>query len=291
MSDLVWAAEQDFEILGTRFRMQATDQDHAQELAKLLAPFDYGRRTGVRGNHTFSLVAGQMTESDEPGTVLAFRDCKSIGRGVGPNPAMAAVLATVNRIVVDECADLAIHAGVVTIDGTGVAFPAESGGGKTTLTAACLLDGFAYASDEALVVNSEAAVRRYPKPLALSQWSCDKLGIDFGEDQSDVVATEVFMTPADLGAALAPDEFPLGHVVLAAFGHEGVSLEEAPKHQAMAALLRLSFNHYKNGARAFRLAAGLANDVQVWQLHYDDPLAAAAILRQRLGPKEGASHE
>lgn len=231
-----------------------------------------------------------MAETADPGMVLAFRDCKRIGRGADVGAAMGAVLATVNRIVVEECTDFAIHAGVVTIDEVGVAFPAESGGGKSTLTAACLLNGFAYASDEALVVNSDgAAVRRYPKPLSLSAWSCESLGIDAVQSEH-LGAEERFVTPSDLGAELSPPEFPLRHVVLPEYGEEDVSLQEAPKHEAMTALLRLSFNHYKDGARAFRLAAGLANDVTVWRLRYGNPLEAASLLRQRLGGEKGGSN-
>lgn len=290
MSDLVWAAEHDFLILGTRFRVQVTDAEHGKELSRLLAPFDYGRRTGVRGRHTFSLVADHSPDADGQVTVLAYRDCKRIGLGVDLNAALAVVLATINRTVVDECSDFAIHAGVATIGGVGVAFPAESGGGKSTLTAACLLRGFGYGSDEALVVNERGAVLSYPKQLSLSTWSCDKIGMSDVGARSDLTGPEErFLTNDDLGADLAPPEFPLGHVVLAEFGHEEMALDEAPKHEAMTALLQLSFNHYKDGARAFRLAANLANQVQVWRLRYSDPLAAAATLRQTLSSGMGES--
>ena len=72
----------------------------------------------------------------------------------------------------------------------------------------------------------------------------------------------------------------LRHVVLPAYG-EALGLAEVPAHEAMAALLGMSFNHYKHGARGFRLAAEVANQVQVWRLGYDRPAEAAELLWQQ----------
>ncbi len=278
----MWAAEQDFLMLGTRFRIQATHAEHLEEPSRLLDPFDYGGRTGVRGRHTFSIAGGDLVGVREPGTAAVFRDCQRLHLGEGPDASLDALLATMNRLAVEECRDFAVHAGVVSIGGVGVAFPAESGDGKTTLTAACLLQGFAYASDEAMVVSADSnAIVRYPKPLALSQWSRNVLGMDTRES-TEMGHAESYVTASQLGAELADPEFELGHIVLAEYGHGESSLEQAPAHEAMAALLRLSFNHYKDGERAFRLAARLATDAQVWRLRYGDPIQAAQLLRREI---------
>src|SRR5512136_1043844 len=85
----------------------------------------------------------------------------------------------------------AVHAGVVASAGAVVAFPGESGAGKSTITAACLVAGFDYVSDEALCIDvADGRVVAYPKPIALasSGWAMigatDRAatGIDDGEE-------------------------------------------------------------------------------------------------------------
>ena len=100
---------------------------------------------------------------------------------------------------------------MVAIGDRAIAFPSVSGNGKTTLTAACLLSGFSYISDEALVLDGDGAVIPYPKPLALSKWSCETLGIpEEGE--------ETLVTAADLGADVAQGGIRVTDVVVAEFG-------------------------------------------------------------------------
>ena len=107
---------------------------------------------------------------------------------------------------------LAIHAGVVAIGDSTIAFPSVSGNGKTTLTAACLLSGFSYISDEALVLDDNGSVIPYPKPLALSKWSCETLGIA-------VEREETLVTAADLGAVVEQGGTQVTDIVVAEFGH------------------------------------------------------------------------
>lgn len=281
----MWAAEQDFEVLRTRFRIQSTDAAHGAELARLLAPFDYGRRTGVRGRNTFSIVDGKLGGRPDPDTLLVYRDCQLIASSRQIDLVYGTIVAELNRSAVEACDEFAVHAAVVSLDGVGVAFPADSGGGKSTLAAACLRQGFRYASDEALVVAGDGgAVIRYPKPLSLSMWSRQALGISNTEPGQHDPHAERFVTPSDLGSGLADDRIRLGHIVLAEFGHDDeADLEPAPGNEVMEALLRLSFNHYKDGARAFRLAAGLVNEAGIWRLRYGDPMAAAALVLNELG--------
>ena len=281
MSDLVWAAEHDYLILGTRFRVRTTHRGDGATLSRLLEPFNYGRRTGVRGRNTLSLVRGDALEPPEPGAFVTFVDRSRLDTGTDLDGQVANLLADLNRMAIEECPAFAVHAGVVSINGRGVAFPAESGGGKTTLTAACLQRGFNYASDEALVIDVETGrALRYPKPLALTRWSRARLNIDDGKPNRNEPNGERLFTASELAGDLSDPEFDLGHVVLAEYGHQGTTLAEAPAHDAMAALLRLSFNHYKHGERAFRLAADLANRVQAWRLNYGDPSEAANLMRR-----------
>ena len=99
---------------------------------------------------------------DDGGSPARARDLEEV---------LELLLAVVNRTAVLQCRDFAAHAGVVASDGTAVAFPARSGVGKSTLVGACLQQGWAYVSDEALVVRPSTDVRPYAKPLSLHTWS------------------------------------------------------------------------------------------------------------------------
>lgn len=283
-SDLVWAAEHHYQFLDTRFRVQSSRLDDADEVARLLSPFAVDGNGDVESRLTFSLLRGDHVDPAETDTCIALCDGRRLAARSNVDDQLIAILASMNQIAIADCTAFAIHAGVVAIDGVGVAFPAESGGGKTTLTGACLANGFAYGSDEALVVSERSGmVIRYPKPLALTPWSRSQLNVNSHADASDHPdAGERLFPASEFGADLADPEFRLKHVVLTEFGHDAATLEQAPGRDAMTALLRLSFNHFKHGERAFRLAADLANDVTTWRLRYGDPLAAADLLRREL---------
>jgi len=177
--------------------------------------------------------------------------------------------------VISACDTFAVHAGVVGWDGGILALPAESGGGKSTLTAALVRAGFGYLSDEALVIADSGAVVGYPKPFALSQWSAGSLGL-----KSD--GAERLVTPDQLGGGFFAGEGRLTDLVLAEYGHDKTGLHPLPRSQAVAALIRLSFNHYRDPERAFQLSTSVARDLRVWKLDYDHPLDAAELLSSTL---------
>ncbi len=257
----------------------------ATGLDRLLAPFRLERLVRVRGSRCFALVDGDHLVADvRSGQFLAFRDCKVLGMGTEWGRPVSQLLASLNRTAIEETNLFALHAGVVAINGFAIAFPKNSGGGKSTLTAACLREGFAYVSDEALCVDPESGlVVPYPKPLGLSAWSRNTLMVPDRDLAFPSGDAEALVTPSDLGAGMAAAKLPLAHVVLALYGHETASLRKTTASEVMAALLQYSFNHYKHGERAFRLAAHLANQATGWRLEYGDPSDAARLLKGAFG--------
>lgn len=179
-------------------------------------------------------------------------------------------MAGLNNAAIEQCSHFAVHSGVAAKTDGIVAIPAESGNGKTTLTASLVKLGFGYLSDEALVFDDDGNVLPYPKPFALSPWSADRLDVPHTD-------AEVLATASDLGGFVA-DSGRVTDLVVSEYGHPDVSLEPLPKSQAIAALIRYSFNHYKDPERAFRIATDVARDLRVWRLEYDNPLEAAAQL-------------
>ncbi len=238
---------------------------------------------------TSSVLGGfpQVSEPARPRNIIqvtgphdgpydVYHDCSRLARDTDLGSALAVLVAGVNRAAIEQSRFFAVHSGVVASPNGVVAFPAMSGEGKTTLTAALVKRGFDYVSDEALVFNDDGKVLPYPKPFALSDWSAQALGLTPDGPETLVVAS-------GLGGAVYTRTDPLTDVVIAEYGHQQPVLEETSKSEAIAALISLSFNHYKNPERAFRLATETARAVRVWRLHYGDPLEAAELVVTSLG--------
>lgn len=217
---------------------------------------------------------------------------------------LSLAVAEINALAVAEVGNLAVHAGAVAADGSVVAFPAVSGAGKTTLTAACLLAGLHYVSDEALCLDwQDAAVRPYPRPLALSPWSAAALGLEPGGGSPDSgdgggphggspdggggpvrgLGDEVLVTAAGLGAPVAARPLRLSHVVLLDPPGGEPGLRPATRSDGAAELLRRSFTHWHHPDRAFELVHQVLAEVSVWRLSPSSPMTDAATIATLLG--------
>ncbi|MCW2776354.1 MAG: hypothetical protein JWN17_79 [Frankiales bacterium] len=200
-----------------------------------------------------------------------------VHRSPSPERLLETVLMTINAAVIDGCASFAVHAGVVALDGVAVAWPGVSGAGKSTLTGACLREGFAYVSDEALVLQ-QTSVRPYPKPLSLSAWSLAGLGLSGPAPGTAERAVSV----AELHAVVAEPPLRLGHLLVLRRRSGPPVLEPVTTAEAAMLLLQHSFNHYKQPAEAFQVASGAAASAQCWRLTYDTPAPAAELLKTAL---------
>jgi hypothetical protein len=275
----VWVAQSTYEILGTRVRVRSQEPSINRELDRLLARFEVEGDRPVRPSRTLSVTE---PESDTHTRLWLYRDCRRIAGAGEPAVVVSQLLAEANRLAVEAYSSFAVHSGVVAKRERAVAFPAQTGGGKSTLTAACVLDGFSYVSDEALCVDLETAeVTPYPKPVSLSAASRDLLGLPpatapWGKLSESIVNVEEF------GGVSAVGSLTLSDVVIAEYGHSEQTLEPVPASEVMTTLLRMSFNSYKHPEASFRLTARLAGEVQGWRLRYGDPLRAAVLLGERL---------
>jgi hypothetical protein len=235
-------------VLGSTVGVRC-DDDCAAELSRLFAPF------------------GTATETDGPVLELHTPD------------QLTGTVAAINAIALAGAPYFAAHAGVVARDGRTAAFVGPSGAGKTTLTAACLLAGLEYVSDEALCLSWEdAAVWPYPRPLGLSAWTAGALGVPLPAEPPD----ELLVTAADLGARVAAPPLRLAHLVL--LDQDGPTGEPAvlPRSAGVAGLLRRSFTHWHRPQRAFELAHEALAGVRVWSLRPGDPRADATTITSLL---------
>ncbi|MGH8934830.1 MAG: hypothetical protein ACRDXD_00930 [Acidimicrobiia bacterium] len=297
MAGVTFTAE--YRILDTAYRIRA-GPEAGREVDRLLAPFRLADRWGAGTPRRVTITAG-----DDGSRVL--EDGRVIAEGFWPG-LLGPLMAHLNTAVLEEFAGLAVHAGVVAEGPAALAFPGASGSGKSTLTAACLLTGFSYVSDEALCLDRlSGQVVPYPKPLALagpgtqalrlspSLWegAGGRLSPSRWEGAGGRLSpsrwegaggTEMLLQAEDLGARLASGPLEAAHVVTAERAMGPARLVEVTPSQAMAALLRFSFNHYKDPEGSFRLAARVAGGCRAWQLRYEDPLEAARLLRRSLVP-------
>jgi hypothetical protein len=191
-----------------------------------------------------------------------------------------------NRLVRDRSGHFAVHAGAVAVNGMVLAFPGDSGRGKSTLVAACVKAGFAYVTDEALLLDYDTEeVHPYQKPIQLDTSSMRLLGLE--RPTSTRLEDDVLLSAESIGGhATSPgSSLWLGHVVVPVLAiGDSPQLGAEPRAHVVAALLNGSFNHYQQPDAAFDLACRLAARARAWELTMGDPHETAALLWKRFGP-------
>lgn len=179
------------------------------------------------------------------------------------------------RLAVERSPELLFHAGAVERDGVAVLFPGESGTGKSTMVAACVRRGFGYLTDEMVALDlSTGAVRGWPRPIMLTPWAQEALGLpvrDGGEGKAAVSC-------AELGGTTVEAALPVAHVVGVRRGAAATTLGPMAAGDLLTLLLSSSFNHYRHGAAAWTAVAALAGRVQGWWLDAADVDSAAAAV-------------
>ena len=265
----MWVTDDRWKILDTVFRIVSEDEEAAERIRGMFVEFDRTDRP-ARAAHIL-----QIARSAD-GTLIGYNDCRRFSTVRGEwDDFLTSAVAVINNIAVERCPHFAVHSAVVSNGRSAIALPASTGGGKSTLAGSLVKVGFSYMSDEALIVNDSGDAMSYPKPIALSPWSAEKLGLSHR-------GQERLAMPQDFDGSVEHGPLPLGDVVLIEKEHEDVGLVEIPRSEVFGALIQYSFNHYKDPERAFRLASDLARSARSWRLSYDDPLAAAALLAEKL---------
>jgi hypothetical protein len=121
----------------------------------------------------------------------------------------------------------------------------------------------------------------YPKPLSLSAWSAAALGLDARSGDS------ALLVAAELGAALLPTGRALTDIVFPELGADAPSMERVPASEGLARLLTQSFNHYRDGLRAFELTTELFRTARAWRLRCAAPHESTAFLINTLEKRAG----
>ena len=266
-----------WDLLGTAFRVTTTSAALGHAVHELLAAFPAAAGPAT-ADRQFLLVDGCALHRHEvcAHTKVSVRGFDDAGE------LLSWLLTRLNQAALDAFEGLAVHAAVLARGGSAIAFPAESGTGKTTLAAAGLRAGFDYVSDEALCVAPRSGrLVPYPRALALSAWSRRAVGLE-GIAAIDLAGGEVALPPARLGAQVAVAPLALDHVAHLVRRAGPSTLRPVHRTDALAWLLRRSFNHYKRPLESFHVAAGMARGARAWRLECGDPGEAAQLLLDRL---------
>lgn len=218
--------------------------------------------------------------SRDGGALTVFRDCARIVETGSVPRALELFLADLNRHILYGFDGFAAHAGVVRHpSGRVLVFPGSSGAGKSTLTAASVIAGFEYLSDEALCVpygNNTALP--YLKPINLTDWSRDNLRID------DDVAVERPIAPTSLGT-LHGAPAPVTDIIHLERPRP-LNIEQIRANESVGRLIEMSFNHYRSPAETFQTVTAMAGSSNAWRLTYEDPMKAAELLFDRFSEPE-----
>lgn len=199
--------------------------------------------------------------------------------------AVTHVSTAINLSAVAATPLLAFHAAVLTRTGHTLVIPGASGLGKTTLAAALLLRGWSYVSDESFALDwSDSAIHPYPRPLALSGWSQEALGLRGvgvpGEG-------EHFVRARELGATLDATAGPATHVAVierpATPTSSDAAIVDLHPGEALEQLLRSGFTHVRDPVRALRILASTLTSTAVARVTLGAPNRTAAALERWVG--------
>lgn len=115
---------------------------------------------------------------------------------------------------------LVFHAGAVAKDGIAVVLPAEPGGGKTSLVAALLEQGFEYLSDEFAFIDPESLrVLPFPKALCFKEGGIELFphlkpkGLYVEWDMGGEMGRLWYLDPSDLGSGVSGEAKKVRYII------------------------------------------------------------------------------
>ena len=209
--------------------------------------------------------------------------------GANVGAAAAQALSLVDRAAMRLTPCLTVHASALAGPAGALVVPGDSGIGKTTLSAAAMQCGLTLLSDEAACFTSPVGtLLPHPRPLGLSRHSRSILGILDSDDVADEQATATAL----FGEA-APPSWRGPCVLVAVLDRRpGVdaSLTAVSAAEALPALLSSCLNvppapgssHGWQPSDAWRYLSELVTQVRLARLTFDDPYAAARLLKAAL---------
>jgi len=183
---------------------------------------------------------------------------------------------------------LMLHAAVLERDGHALIMPGDPGAGKSTLTAALMLDGWRLLSDEiALIDRNDGLLYGLARPVSLKNASID---IVRGHDPQAILGSTARDTHKGSVAHLKPTTNSVLRVnepaqptwIVFPRWKSGAEARLTP-HSKSAAFLHLAshaFNYSLLGQLGFQRAAALMDRCSCWDFEYGRLEEATALFRE-----------
>lgn len=213
------------------------------------------------------------------GTVRATRS--------DPRGALGDVFDQLDGVLADHAPGLRFHAGAVERDGRVIVIGGQSGAGKSSLTAALVARGFAYLTDELVVVDPETwQVAPYPRPLDLDGASCATLGL--GDADFDVGRGKAKVLPTRVGDVSAGGRVALVVLLTAEptsneHTDQSDAAETMPAPEAVMALVAVTFGPAFDDPDALEHLADLCTTVPVLRMTRSPLEAMVSAVEQGFG--------
>jgi len=191
----------------------------------------------------------------------------------------------VNREAIRAVDDrLAVHAAAAERGGHGVVLPASQDAGKSTLVAGLVSSGFGYLTDEAALIDGDARVWPYPKPLWLSPSSVlafEGLRERVLEDYRRLDRIRTYVLPADLGGKVGGSAVVRLVVSPRYVSGHPTTLEPMSRASTLMCLARNAFNLRERGRADLHVLRSVVETAPGFRLTYGS-LDEAVPLVERL---------
>ncbi len=277
------ASTMSFHVAGFRFVVTTDSRDVAEAAASLFADWVDPRVTPAHRTTYEVLGTGQ---NGQPELLMNGR---SVQRGNPPGTMLTWVIADVARASLMRVAThVAVHAGVVSKGGVGVALPAPPDHGKTTTTIGLVRTGFEFLSDEsALIGLQDGLVYPFTRPLLLAPDSMalfPDLRASLPGWAERVRNLDFLIPPGALRPGCLGEPCELRYIIAPRF-EEGspTELRAVSRAEMLSLLLEQTFNLEVVGGRGVERLAGVLRGAACYRLTVGNLDAAVRLIEDLMG--------
>ena len=286
-----WSTEDHYRLLSVPLLVRTMHPRFAEALGWHLAPFRR-EEPGVGQGEVVDMWEreeadeGFLEVGDEAPRFVYFRDGHT--RVASLSGLLSFAIWDVHAMVPKVALDfLFLHAGAVERNGAASLVLAPMDAGKSTLTTALLLEGFAYLSDELGAIDP-VTTRAYPfeKRIALDPEALAHFpGLEGHLDDAGPLSAGLrqrYVRPEDVGTTVGGPT-PVGSVVFLGSDRSGPPrLTEVTRAESVTRMVPHCFNLDRHAERGMVLLSRLAAGAGAFALEGGTPGERAALLAERL---------
>lgn len=184
-----------------------------------------------------------------------------------------------------------VHAGVVALDDRGVVLPGLSRAGKSTLTLALLRAGARFLSDELLAFDpTSGTALAFPRAIKIRDVCVHYFGDLAHEFVGDGEGR--FLPFAALPRGVVRPAAAVSAVVISRWEATGpTSLTPISPGAALLSLASSALNFGTHRAASIEYLADIVRDAMTWELCWQEPSGAAALLVDALGQVPSSTND